>query len=86
MKTDLEQIHFHLRITTKIINVLSSVERYFGGNTKYSQGKGDEFMNWMNRFHPLAHIYAESQAYGESCQYIGVEGAIAVLIEVPYYL
>ena len=32
MKTDLEQIHFSLRITTDIINLLRAVERYFGGN------------------------------------------------------
>ena len=49
MKTDLKQIHFSLRITTDIINLLSAVEIYFGGNSNYAKGKGYELMNWMNR-------------------------------------
>ena len=32
MKTNLEQIHFSLRITTNIINILRAVESYFGGS------------------------------------------------------
>ena len=48
MKTDLEQIHFYLQITTDIINLLHAVERYFGGNSIYAKGKCAEFMNWMN--------------------------------------
>ena len=60
MKTDMEQIHFSLRITTNIINLLRAVERYFGGNTNYTKGKGTEFMNWMNLYHPTAYLYAVS--------------------------
>ena len=48
MKTDLEQIHFSLHITTDITNLLRAVEIYFGGNTNYAKGKGDELMFWMN--------------------------------------
>ena len=48
MKTDLEQIHFSLHITTDIINLLRAVEIYFGGNTNYAKVKGDELMFWMN--------------------------------------
>ena len=84
MKTDLDQIHFSLRITTNIINILRVFERYFGGNANYAKGKGDEFMNWMNRYHPTAYLYAVSGACGGSRQYIGVEGAITVLMNVPY--
>ena len=86
MKTDLDQIHFSLRITTNIINLLRAVERYFGGNANYTKGKGAEFMNCMNRYHPTAYLYAVSWACGRSCQGIGVEGAITVLMNVPYYL
>ena len=49
MKTDLEQIHLSLRITTAIINLLGAVEINFGGNANYTKGKGDELMDWMNR-------------------------------------
>ena len=82
----MKQIHFSLCITTKIINLLRSVEIYFGGNANYAKGKGDEFMNWMNCYHPMAYIYAVSWACGGSLQDIGVEGAIAVLMNTPYYL
>ena len=40
----------------------------------------------MNRYHPTAYIYAVSPACGGSHQDIGVEGAIVVLMNVPYYL
>ena len=86
MKTDLKQIHFSLHITTNIINLLCAVERYFGGNTNYAKGKGCGFMNWMNCYHPTAYLYAISRSCGVSRQDIGVEGAIAVLMKVPYYL
>ena len=86
MKTDLEQIHFSMRITTDIINPLRDVERYFGGNPNYSKGKGAEFMNRMNRYRPTAYLYAVFRACGRSCQDIGVEGAIAVVMNVPYCL
>ena len=44
------------------------------------------FMNWINRYHPTVYLYAGSRACGESCQDIGVEGAIAVLMKLTYYL
>ena len=45
MNTDMEHTPFSLRITTDIINILRSVERYFGGNANYAKGKGAELMN-----------------------------------------
>ena len=86
MKTYLEQIHFSLRITTNIINLLRAVERYFGGNANYAKGKGAEFMNWVNFYHRTAYIYTVSWACGGSRQDIYVEGVIAVLMNVPYYM
>ena len=86
MKTDLKQIHFSLRITTETINLLHAVDSYFGGNANYSKVKGAEFMNWTNLYHPTAYFYAVSRTCGGSHQDIGVEGAIAVIMNVPYYL
>ena len=79
-------MHFSQCITTNTINLLRDIESYFGGNTNYEKGKGAEFMNRMNRYHPMTYFYAVSQACGGSCQDIGVEGAIAVLMNIPYYL
>ena len=86
MKTYLEQIRFSLHITTYIINLLRSVERYFGGNASHAKGKGAEFMNWINCYHPTACFYAVSRACCGSLQDIGVESSISVLMNVPYYL
>ena len=86
MKTDMEHIHSSLCITTDIINLLRAVERYFGGNSNYVKEKGAEFMNWMNRYHHTAYIYAVSRACGGYLQDICVEGAIDVIMKVPYYL
>ena len=83
MKTYLEQIHFSLHITTNNSNLLRDVDRCFGVNANYAKGKGAKFMNWMNRYHPTTYFYAVSVAYGASHQDIAVEGAIAVLINVP---
>ena len=86
MKTDLEHIRFYLRITTNIINLLRAVERYFGGNSNYVKGKGAEFMNWMNFYHPTTYLHAVYGSCGGYFQAIVVEGAIAILMNVPYFL
>ena len=83
MKTNLEQIHFSLRIITDIINLLRAVERYFGGNANHAKVKGAEFMNWMNCYHPTEYLYAVSWAFSGYCQDVGVEVAIAILMNVP---
>ena len=86
MEEDLDEIHFSLRITTDVIQLLRAVEKYFGGNANYAKGKGAEFMHWMRHKYPRAYLYAVSWACGGSRQDIGVEGAVAVLMNVPYYL
>ena len=86
MKEDLEEIHFTLRITLDVVDLLRAIEKYFGGNANYAKGKGSMFMNWMRRWHPKAFLYAVSRACGGSRQDIGVEGSIAVLMNAPYYL
>ena len=40
----------------------------------------------MKRYHPTAYLFAVSRACGGSRQDIGVEGAVAVLMNTPYYL
>ena len=40
----------------------------------------------MRRYHPTAYLFAVSRACGGSRQDIGVEGAVAVLMNTPYYL
>jgi hypothetical protein len=86
MSDDLEEIHFTLRITLDVVDLLRAIEKYFGGNANYAKGKGSMFMNWMQRWHPTAFLFGVSRACGGSRQDIGVEGAIAVIMNIPFYL
>ena len=83
---DLEKIHYSLRVTTDIVGILRAIEKYFGGTANYAKGKGSLFMDYMRRYHPTAYLYSISRACGGARQDIGVEGAIAVLMNIPYYL
>ena len=47
MAEDLEEIHYSLRITLDVMDLLRAIEKYFGGNTNYEKGKGALLMNWM---------------------------------------
>ena len=44
------------------------------------------FMDYMRHYHPTVYIYPVSLYCGRSRQDIGVEGAVAVLIDIPHYL
>jgi len=79
MRSDLDEIHFSLRITLDVIDLLRTVEKYFGGNANYAKGKGSMFMNWMETWHPEAFLFGVARACGSSRKDIGVEGALAVL-------
>ena len=69
-----------------MINLLQAVEKYVGGEANYAKGKGAVFEHWMRRYHPTAYLFVVSRACGGSRQDIGVEGAVAVLMNTPYYL
>ena len=86
MQDDLDKIHHTLRITTDITQILRAVEKYFGGEANYAKGKGAMYMDWMRRYHPGAYLYGVSRACGGSRQDLGVEGAVAVLMNTPFYL
>ena len=86
LEDDLEQIHFTLRVSTDIGDLLRAIEKYFGITANYAKGKGSMFLDYMKRYHPNAYLYPMSRACGGSRQDIGVEGAVAVLMNIPCYL
>ena len=86
LEEDLEEIHYSLRVTTDIGNLLSAIEKYFGGATNYAKGKGYMLMDYMCLYHPTSYLYTMSQVCGGSRQDIGVVGVVAVLINIPHYL
>ena len=66
LKDDLEQIHFSLRVSTDIGNLLRAIEKYFGGTANYAKGKGSMFMDYMRRYHPTAYLYSVAHACGDA--------------------
>ena len=76
----LEEIHYSIRVTTDIGNLLHAIEKYFGGTTNYAEVKGSMFMDFMCRYHRTAYLYPVYQACGRSHQDIGIEGAVAALM------
>ena len=73
-------------MTTDVGCARIDVEKHFGQSTNYAKGKGSLFVDWMCRYHPDAYLYQVSRACGGSCQDIGVEGACAIFMNIPYYL
>ena len=73
-------------MTTDVFSLFIAIEKYFGGKANYAKGKGSMFMDYMARYHHRAYLYPVSRACGGSRQDLGVEGAVAVLMNVPYYL
>ena len=86
LENDLEEISPVLRVTTEIDSLLIAIEKYFGGNANYAKGKGAEFEHYMNTYHPGAYLYPVARACGGSRQDISTEGAVPVLMNLPYYL
>ena len=71
---------------TDIGNLICAIEKYFGGTANYAKGKVSMFMDYMCRYHPTAYLYPVSRACGGSRQDIGVEVAVSVIMNIPYYL
>ena len=84
LRADLDEIHFSLRVGTEITDILRAMEKYFGLTANYAKGKGLMFHDYMKRYHPLAHLYPVARACGGSRQDIGVEGDIALLMNLPH--
>ena len=72
MHLDLDAIHFSLRVSTDVIDLLRAIEKYFGLVANYAKGKGKQFMVWMKKKHPGAYLYAVAQVCGGSRQDLGV--------------
>ena len=85
LEENIEEIQYSLRVTTGIGNLIFAIEKYFGGTANYSKGKGSMFMDYMRRYHPTSYLYPVYRAWGGSRQDIGVEGAVAVIMNIPHY-
>ena len=83
---DFEQIHFSLRVTTDIGNIIRAIEKYFGEQANYTKGKGSMYYDYMRRYHQGVYLFPVSRACGGARQDIGVEGAVPPIMNIPYFL
>ena len=85
LEEDIEEIHYSLRVTNYIGNLLCAIEKYFGGTANYTKGEGYMFMDYLCRYHPIAYLYPVSRACGGLRQDTGVKGAVDVIMSIPHY-
>ena len=83
---DLDDIPNIFRVCADINDLLRCIEKEFGRTANYAKGHGSMFEEWMRTNHPGAYLYPIQRACGGARQDIGVEGAPAVLMNLPYYL
>ena len=62
------------------------MEKEFGDNVNYEKGHGAELKQWKKEFHPDAYLFPLARACGGTRQDICLEGAPAVLMNLPFYL
>ena len=86
LECNLNQIHHTLRVSTNVEDLIRVIEKYFGVTANYAKGKGSMFMYYMNTFHPDAYLFHVARACGGTRQDIGTEGAVPILMNIPYYL
>jgi hypothetical protein len=88
LASDLDEIPAVLRVKTKtnVTELLRAIEKEFARTANYAKGHGDMFFDWMRRYHPSVLLLPIARALGGSRQDIGVEGAPAVYMNLPYFL
>ena len=86
LEDDLNKIPSIFCMSTEINGLLCCIEKEFGLTANYAKGHGSIFENWMQTYHPTAYLFPIVQACGGLRQDLGVEGAPAVLMNLPYYL
>ena len=86
LEDDLKQLPDIYRINLSIDDFFCCTEKEIGENANYAKGHGAEFAQWMKEFHADEYIFPLARACGGTRQDICLEGAPAVLMNLPYYL
>jgi hypothetical protein len=61
------------------------IKKMFGLIANYAKGNGSEIFRWLEEYHPGAYLFPIARACGGTRQDLCVEGAPAVLMNLPYY-
>ena len=83
---DLNELPSIYRINLDIDDLFRCIDKEFSKTANYAKGHGSEFFWWMKEFHPDAYLFPVVRALGGTRQDLCVEGAPAVLMNLPYYL
>eukprot|EP00957_Ditylum_brightwellii_P193240 14713782-Ditylum_brightwellii.AAC.1 len=86
LKDDLDDLHFTLQVQTEVGQIYRSVEKEFAETAQYAKGDSTMFYGWKETHHPTTYIYPCARVLGGARQDLGSEGAIPVLMNIPYYL
>ena len=82
----LESLPSILRIDMNVEDLYRCVEKEFGQTANYNKGQGNRFGYWLHKYHPGAYLFPIARACGGARQDLCVEGAPAILMNLPYYL
>ena len=83
---DLKELPDIYRINLGVVDLFRCIEKVFGLNANYAKGQGAEFLTWFLENYSGEYLFPIMRACGGSRQDICVEGAPAVLMNLPYYL
>jgi hypothetical protein len=87
LQYDLNEIHPKLRVTTDPNAIFWAIEKFFGETANYANGSGSMYYDYMHTYNPKSHHYQITCALGGTRQDIGAsEGAMAVFMNIPYFL
>jgi hypothetical protein len=81
LQNDLNEIHPILRVTTD-----PNAEKFFGETANYAKGSRSMYYDYMRTYNPNLHNYQITCALGGTRQDIGSEGAMAVFMNIPFFL
>ena len=83
---DLKNLPDIYRIDLGIEDLFRCIEKVFGLEANYAKGQGAEFRTWFTENFPGEYLFPIIRACGGARQDLNVEGAPAVLMNLPYYL
>ena len=86
LESDLNDISPFLRVTIEVIALLRVLIKYFTETANYAKGHGSCFYHYMRTYYPKAYVYLVARGLGGNHQDTGVEGAIASITNILYYL
>eukprot|EP00957_Ditylum_brightwellii_P106910 8156603-Ditylum_brightwellii.AAC.1 len=66
--------------------IYRAVEKEFAETDQYAKGDGIMFYSWKKIHHPTTYIYPCARVLEGARQDLGSEGAIPVLMNIPYCL